>query len=69
MVEKGVVDYDDPVSHPNSEKELEPFFVRFLAWLCGGVHVCACIWKPEVDVRCIPQLFSTLLFFKNLFIY
>lgn len=31
---------------------------------CAGEHVpvCRCMWSPEHDVRCLPQLPSTLAF-------
>lgn len=44
-----------------NKTKLGPSFGRFLVWVCGCEHVCACIWKPEVGVRCLPQLLSTLL--------
>lgn len=36
------------------------------ASMCKSVHVCrwclcVCMWKPEADVRCLAQLFSTEL--------
>lgn len=24
-------------------------------------HFCACVWKPEVSAKCLPQLQSTLV--------
>lgn len=27
------------------------------SWMC--VHACACVWKPEFDIRCLPQSVST----------
>jgi hypothetical protein len=28
----------------------------------GTVYVCICVWRPEADVSCLPQLLATLSF-------
>jgi hypothetical protein len=30
------------------------------AHVCTNAHICACMWRPKVDVRCLPLLNSTL---------
>lgn len=46
------------------------FFVHFFgvymcACVCGYIHayLCTCLWKPESDVECFPQLLSYVILF------
>lgn len=41
-----------------STESAEPF-----CWLCVCVCVCVYKWRPEVDIWCLPQLFSNLFVF------
>lgn len=39
------------------------FFLGVFVCVCWWVHTCVCLWRPEMDVGCLPQsIFSYLIF-------
>lgn len=38
------------------------FWPHFVLSLCVCVSVCACVWRPMINIECVPQMLFTFHF-------
>ena len=54
------------ITHDVSQHPTECFYIRYLSVYGCRIYICAgagaCVQRPEVPVRCLPWLLSTLFF-------